>query len=184
MRIWLKPDRLAQLKLTPGDVAAAINEQNAQFAAGKVGQSPIGGKQDLVYTITTRGRLADPKEFGADHRPRESRRLDGAPRRRRARRAGLEGLRFHRPLQRPARRRSSASSSRPAPTRSRSPRRSENRADALAQSFPEGLAYAIPYDTTRFVEVSITRGGEDAGRGDAAGVPRRLSSSCRAGARR
>src|SRR5216117_2468371 len=64
MRIWVKPDRLAQLKLTPGDVANAINEQNAQFAAGKVGQSPIGGKQDLVYTITTRGRLADPKEFG------------------------------------------------------------------------------------------------------------------------
>ena len=64
MRIWLLPDRLAQLKLTPTDVATAINEQNAQFAAGKVGQSPIGGKQDLVYTITTRGRLADPKEFG------------------------------------------------------------------------------------------------------------------------
>src|SRR5512135_2425699 len=49
MRIWLKPDRLAQLKLTPGDVVAAINEQNAQFAAGKVGATPIGPKQDLVY---------------------------------------------------------------------------------------------------------------------------------------
>src|SRR6058998_2807151 len=64
MRVWLKPDRMAQLKLTPADIAAAINEQNAQFAAGKVGQTPTGGKQDLVYTITTRGRLADPKEFG------------------------------------------------------------------------------------------------------------------------
>src|SRR5512144_101673 len=63
MRIWLKPDRLAQLKLTPGDVIAAINEQNAQFAAGKVGAAPIGPAQDLVYTITTKGRLADPKEF-------------------------------------------------------------------------------------------------------------------------
>src|SRR6202051_4374472 len=38
MRIWLKPDRLSQLKLTPADVVRAINEQNAQFAAGKVGQ--------------------------------------------------------------------------------------------------------------------------------------------------
>ncbi|HET9762659.1 MAG TPA: efflux RND transporter permease subunit, partial [Casimicrobiaceae bacterium] len=64
MRVWVKPDRLAQLKLSPSDVVAALNEQNAQFAAGKVGQSPIGGKQDLVYTITTKGRLADPKEFG------------------------------------------------------------------------------------------------------------------------
>ncbi|MBA2413885.1 MAG: efflux RND transporter permease subunit, partial [Burkholderiaceae bacterium] len=40
MRIWLRPDRLAQLRLTTGDVVRAINEQNAQFAAGKVGQAP------------------------------------------------------------------------------------------------------------------------------------------------
>src|SRR4029077_15307640 len=47
MRIWVKPDRLAQLKLTPTDLIRAVNEQNAQFAAGKVGQSPIGKGQDL-----------------------------------------------------------------------------------------------------------------------------------------
>ena len=64
MRIWLLPDRLAQLKLTPGDVIRAINEQNAQFAAGKVGQAPIAKGQDLVYTITTQGRFSDAKEFG------------------------------------------------------------------------------------------------------------------------
>ena len=63
MRIWLKPDRLAQLKLTPGDVITAVNDQNAQFAAGKIGQAPIGKGQDLVYTVTTKGRLAEPKEF-------------------------------------------------------------------------------------------------------------------------
>ncbi|HVK32863.1 MAG TPA: efflux RND transporter permease subunit, partial [Burkholderiaceae bacterium] len=40
MRVWIKPDRLAQLKLTTADIAKAIAEQNAQFAAGKVGQSP------------------------------------------------------------------------------------------------------------------------------------------------
>src|SRR5215831_10506008 len=56
MRVWVKPDRLAQLKLSPSDVVAALNEQNAQFAAGKVGQAPIDQKQDLVYTITTKGR--------------------------------------------------------------------------------------------------------------------------------
>src|SRR5205085_3710255 len=65
MRIWLKPDRMAQLKLTPTDVIGAVNEQNAQFAAGKVGQAPVAQNQDLVYTITTRGRLTDPKEFEA-----------------------------------------------------------------------------------------------------------------------
>src|SRR5512147_2021107 len=63
MRIWLKPDRLTQLKLTTSDLLRALNEQNAQFAAGKVGQAPTGGPQELVYTITTKGRLADPHEF-------------------------------------------------------------------------------------------------------------------------
>src|SRR4030095_17227743 len=63
MRIWLKPDRLAQLKLTPGDVFAAVNEQNSQFAAGKIGQSPMPAGEDLVYTISTRGRVADPEEI-------------------------------------------------------------------------------------------------------------------------
>src|SRR6187455_2087992 len=63
MRIWLRPDRLAQLRLTTGDIARAINEQNAQFAAGKVGQAPTGGEQEMVYTITTQGRLADPRQF-------------------------------------------------------------------------------------------------------------------------
>src|SRR5712675_972416 len=63
MRIWVKPDRLTQLRLTTADLIAALNEQNAQFAAGKVGQTPAGGPQELVYTITTQGRLADPGEF-------------------------------------------------------------------------------------------------------------------------
>src|SRR6187399_2819746 len=54
---------LDSLKLVPADLIRAINEQNAQFAAGKIGQSPTGGPQELVYTITTKGRLSDPKEF-------------------------------------------------------------------------------------------------------------------------
>src|SRR5882672_7191820 len=63
MRIWVRPDRLAQHRLTTADVIRALNEQNAQFAAGKVGQAPAPTGQELVYTITTRGRLSDPKEF-------------------------------------------------------------------------------------------------------------------------
>src|SRR5688572_7260855 len=63
MRIWIKPDKLAQLRLTTSDIARAITEQNAQFAAGKVGQSPTGGPQELVYTITTQGRLSEPAQF-------------------------------------------------------------------------------------------------------------------------
>ncbi len=63
MRIWLKPDRLTQLSLTTGDVARAIQEQNAQFAPGKVGQPPVGNGQQLVYTITTQGRFSEPEQF-------------------------------------------------------------------------------------------------------------------------
>ena len=64
MRVWLKPDRMAQLGLTPTDVAAAIRAQNAQYAAGKVGAEPALEGQMLVYTVTARGRLVDPAEFG------------------------------------------------------------------------------------------------------------------------
>src|SRR5713101_3493615 len=63
MRIWVRPDRLTKLRLTPNDIIRALNEQNAQFAAGKIGQSPSGGPQELVYTITTKGRLSEPREF-------------------------------------------------------------------------------------------------------------------------
>src|SRR5881394_3574738 len=63
MRVWVQPDKLAQHRLAASDVIRALNEQNAQFAAGKVGQSPSPKGQELVYTVTTRGRLADPKEF-------------------------------------------------------------------------------------------------------------------------
>src|SRR5207237_296262 len=63
MRIWVRPDRLTQLRLTPNDLIRALNEQNAQFAAGKIGQSPAHKGQELVYNITTKGRLADARKF-------------------------------------------------------------------------------------------------------------------------
>ena len=63
MRIWLKPDRMAQLKLTPSQVAEAIREQNAQFAAGKVGAEPTRSPVEFTYTVTTQGRLQSTEEF-------------------------------------------------------------------------------------------------------------------------
>lgn len=64
MRVWIRPDKLAQLKLTPSDIANAIREQNAQFAAGGIGLEPLGDPVELTYTVTTQGRLADENEFG------------------------------------------------------------------------------------------------------------------------
>jgi hydrophobe/amphiphile efflux-1 (HAE1) family protein len=63
MRIWLKPDRMQQFKLTATDVVKALKEQNSQFAVGKVGQSPTDKPVQLTYTVTTKGRLSEVSEF-------------------------------------------------------------------------------------------------------------------------
>ena len=154
MRVWLKPDRLAQLKLTTGDITRAINEQNAQFAAGKVGQAPTAGAQEMVYTITTQGRLSEPKQFeeiilrtepdGSTLRLKDVAqvelgakdydfigRINGKP-------ATLVGI-FLQP---------GANALDVAAEVNRT-------VAALASRFPKGMSYSVPYDTTRFVKVSI-----------------------------
>jgi len=154
MRIWLRPDRLAQLKLSPGDIARAINEQNAQFAAGKVGEPPTGGGQELVYTVTTKGRLSEPKEFeniiirsnsdGSRLRLGDVARVELASRdygfmgRVNNRSATLIGV-FLQPN-----------------ANALDVAKDVNATMArLAERFPSGLKQEVVYDTTRFVEVSI-----------------------------
>jgi hydrophobe/amphiphile efflux-1 (HAE1) family protein len=63
MRIWLRPDRMAQLGITTSDIANAIRAQNAQQAVGKIGQEPALADQQLVYTVTAKGRLLEPEQF-------------------------------------------------------------------------------------------------------------------------
>jgi HAE1 family hydrophobic/amphiphilic exporter-1/multidrug efflux pump len=154
MRIWLRPDRLAQLKLSPGDIARAINEQNAQFAAGKVGEPPTGGGQELVYTVTTKGRLSEPKEFeniilrsnpdGSRLRLGDVARVELASRdygfmgRVNNKSATLIGV-FLQP---------SANALDVAKAVNATMK-------SLEERFPSGLKQEAVYDTTRFVEVSI-----------------------------
>ena len=64
MRIWLDPDRLRAYSLTPGDVVASVRAQNAQFSVGQLGGMPQVANQDLNATVTARGRLQTPEEFG------------------------------------------------------------------------------------------------------------------------
>src|ERR1700712_3546848 len=64
MRVWLKPDKMAALGMTAADVTNAIQEQNAQVAAGSVGSTPQEKGQSFEYTILTKGRLTTPEEFG------------------------------------------------------------------------------------------------------------------------
>ena len=63
MRIWLHPDKLASLGLTATDVSDAITEQNAQVAAGSIGEPPVPEGQKFQYTITALGRLETVEEF-------------------------------------------------------------------------------------------------------------------------
>jgi multidrug efflux pump len=63
MRIWLDPNKLASVGLTPADVLAAISQQNLQVAAGEIGQQPVPRGQQFQLTINTLGRLTDPGEF-------------------------------------------------------------------------------------------------------------------------
>ena len=63
IRIWMQPDKLAQLGLTPSDVAAAVRQQNSQFAAGHIGVEPMSEQVDFTYSVTAQGRLATPEEF-------------------------------------------------------------------------------------------------------------------------
>ncbi len=154
MRIWIKPDRMAQLKLTTGDLTNAINEQNAQFAAGKIGQSPTGTPQELVYSVTTQGRMADPHQFeeiivranpdGSAVRLKDVARVE----------LGSKDYDFI-----------GRTNNKPSTLVGIFLQPGANALDVaadvkktvagLATHFPKGLTYAVPYDTTRFVEVSI-----------------------------
>lgn len=154
MRIWIKPDRMAQLKLTAQDIIAALNEQNAQFAAGKVGQSPTANGQELVYTVTTQGRLQEPEEFenillrvnpdGSALRLKDVARVELGSRdydfigRINGKPATLVGVFLQ-----------------PGANALEVADNVKAVVDELAKDFPEGLDYAVPYDTTQFVKVSI-----------------------------
>jgi len=63
LRIWLRPDKLAKLGMTPADVIAAIKEQNLQAPAGRIGASPAPADQAFTFTVSAPGRLVRPEEF-------------------------------------------------------------------------------------------------------------------------
>jgi HAE1 family hydrophobic/amphiphilic exporter-1 len=63
MRIWLMPDKLASLGITPTDISNAIKEQNAQSPAGRIGAEPAPPGQESQFNVRAQGLLKDPKEF-------------------------------------------------------------------------------------------------------------------------
>src|SRR5215467_6078279 len=63
MRMWLRPDRLASLGITPSDIQNALNEQNAQSPAGRIGAEPAPAGTESQFNVRALGLLKDPKEF-------------------------------------------------------------------------------------------------------------------------
>ena len=155
MRIWLKPDKMARLGVTPTDVAQAIRAQNNQYAAGKIGTEPALAGQRLVYTITASGRMVEPEEFGEIVVRAGG--ADGVLRLKDLARIELGALNYDsvntldgKPgvgigvfLQTGANALDVANAI-------------KKRMAELKAGFPEGVDYQIPFDTTRFVQASIT----------------------------
>ena len=64
VRIWLNPEKMAQLGVTATDVSNAIKTQNIQAAVGSIGNRPTVDKQERTYSASAQGRLNTPEEFG------------------------------------------------------------------------------------------------------------------------
>ena len=154
MRIWLKPDILAQLGLTPSDIGAAIQEQNAQFAAGRIGQEPVSKEIETVYMVQTKGRLSTPEEFGniilrANQDGTILRLKDVARIELGAGSYDFQGkFNGHDSI-------AMAIFLTPGANALETADLVEEHMAQISEQFPGGIAYEIPYNTTTFVRISI-----------------------------
>ncbi|MFX0543553.1 efflux RND transporter permease subunit [Roseovarius sp. S4756] len=154
MRIWLDPSKLAAFELTPADVVRAVQAQNAQISAGEFGSRPAVEGQVLNATITAQSLLTTPEDFRQIVIRAET---DG----------GLVlvndvarveiGAENYGTISRFNQQAASglAISLAPGANALDTATAVEERVEELAQFFPEGIEYVIPYDTTPFVEISI-----------------------------
>lgn len=155
MRLWLRPDRLAQLNLTTNDVVKAVEEQNVDVAIGRLGQPPNVHPVDLSFPVTAQGRLESPEQFdniilranpdgsmvlvkdvghtelGAQNYDVNGS-MDGATTTLMAvyQQYGANALEVAEEVKKTVAR--------------------------LEKNFPAGIVSSIPYDTTRFIKASIT----------------------------
>ena len=154
MRVWIDPSKLVGLRLTPADVTAAIRAQNAQVASGTLGELPNAGAQQVTAPIVVTGQLSTPEEFGeivlrsnpdgSTVRLRDvarveiggqlyatSARLNGKP-------TAAVGVQLS-----------------PTANALATAKLVRQRMDELSKYFPAGVKYDIPYDTSKFIQISI-----------------------------
>jgi len=154
MRIWLDPNKMQARQLTTQDVIQSLQQQSTQVASGQIGAPPAPANQSFQYTLNVLGRLDDPEQFanvivktgnaGEVTRVRDVGRVElgaqtysqiftqnGVPA------AGM-GIFLT-----------------PGANALTVATEVANRMKALAAEFPQGIVYAVPFDTTRFVSQSI-----------------------------
>ncbi len=154
MRLILDPIRMAQLDVTPTDIANVVREQNRDFPAGRIGREPAPAGTELTIPVITQGRLSEAGEFekmivrafpdGSMVRLGEVAKVELG-----AQSYDLEGRWNGQPnvflltfLS-------------PGANALETVKRIREEMKSLSNIFPAGVSYDIPYDTTRFIEVSI-----------------------------
>ena len=156
MRIWIDPQKLVGFNLTPADVSAAVAGQNAQVSAGSIGDLPARPTQEINAAVLVKGQLSTPKEFadivlranpdGSSVRIGDVARVE----------IGSQDYQYGTRLNGKP---STAFSVQLSPGANALHTATLVRAklDELSRYFPAGVEYKIPYDTSPFVKVSITK---------------------------
>jgi hydrophobe/amphiphile efflux-1 (HAE1) family protein len=154
MRVWLKPDRMKVFGITPDDIALAVDEQNAQFATGKAGDYPVKDPVSMTWQLTTKGRLVTADEFeniivrstteGDILRLKDVARVELG-----GKDYSLSSKENGKPCQ------PMAVYLAPGANALETAKLVRKTMEELAENFPEGVAYSIPFDITTFVDVSI-----------------------------
>ena len=154
MRVVLNPERMTRFGLTPTDVADIIREQNRDFPAGIIGRAPAAKGTVLTLTILTLGRLTEVGDFedlivralpdGSIVRLRDVARIELG-----AQAYGLEGRIDGQPST------TLLTFLAPGANALETIGRINREMEQIAKTFPPGIRYIIPYDTTKFIEVSI-----------------------------
>ena len=154
MRIILDPVRMAQLNVTPSEIAAVVRDQNRDFPAGRIGREPTVNGTELTIPVITRGRMSEVHEFeeiiirafpdGSMLKLKDVANIELG-----ARSYDLQGRWNSKPNT------FLLTFLAPGANALETVKRVRAEMEQLAKTFPAGVTYDIPYDTTLFIEVSI-----------------------------
>ena len=154
MRVWLDPQKMTFRNLTSSDVVSAIEQQNIQVAAGQLGQPPVSTGQAFQFTITTLGRLTDADQFSEMILKTDAQ--GGVVRMRDVGRVELGAQGYDQECTLDGKQTVALSVyQRPGSNALQTAKLVKDKMEELKQRFPEGVDYAIVYDTTPFITESV-----------------------------